>query len=400
MPRRLYAALIVGLARDPAQRHPSMDVLLSELRRFLPRPRAAGLRLGLAAIAALTLVVLTVALTRTPPPGASPADAARIARHARTARSAAAQAAWIYPAPEARTAAIREVVALERIAGPASELAHRQSEALRDHFAAQLAKLGQRYWDAEKTRPFARDFYAQTLMFRPEHEPALQRGNFTLGQLAQLRDQAEHSGFSPAQLAAVAPLRILANPDDPRLAALLAALPVGCDAPISQQDPAPRGSGLLAPAADPQPPEPEPDPQLGPEPPAQPTAGPPTLRPKPPFDPSELIEEAENARRRGHDDEAARLFRRALAGAPREPTALAALSDIAFDRGDFNEAAELAAQATRAAPTIGEHHTRLGDAYLKLGRPAEARAQYEEALELGDARARRRLEIDATAPKP
>ena len=119
---------------------------------------------------------------------------------------------------------------------------------------------------------------------------------------------------------------------------------------------------------------------------------------RPAFDPSALIEEAENARRRGHDDEAAKLFREALAGAPREATALAALSDIAFDRGDFQEAADFATQAVRAAPTIGEHHTRLGDAYTKLKRTTDARAQYQRALDLGDSRARRRLDIDA--PKP
>ena len=225
-------------------------------------------------------------------------------------------------------------------------------------------------------------------MFRPDHGPALQRGNFTLGQLAQLRDQAESSGFSPEQLAAVAPLRILADPDDPRLAALLASLPAECDTPLSQQDPPARGSGVLAPPSTPvsaeppqfaAPPEPPPtpppsEPTPAPEPPPQPPAAAPPRNDRPaPFDPSELIEAAENARRRGQDVEAARLFRQALAGAPRDATALAALSDIAFDRGDFLEAADLAAQASRAAPTIGEHHTRLGDAYLKLKRPAETR---------------------------
>ena len=398
VPRGLYNTLVVGLARDPAGRHPSMDVLLAELRRYLPRPRPTSLYVSVAALAAATLLVLAVVLTRTPPPGASPAAAATIARHALAARSAAHEAAWVYPLPELTRTAIREIVALEKTPAPADTLARRQSERLRDVFAQQLASLGQRYWDAPKTRPFARDFYAQTLMFRPEHEQALQRGNFTMGQLAQLRDEAEHSGFSPEQLAAVAPLRILANPNDPRLAALLASLPAACDAPISQQDPA-RGSGLLAP-----PPEPEPEPappvptETIPPPAATPTPTP-TPRPaRPAFDPSALIEEAENARRRGQDDEASKLFRQALAGAPREPTALAALSDIAFDRGDFQEAADLATQAARAAPTIGEHHTRLGDAYLKLGRDADARAEYQRALDLGDTRARRRLAIDAQKP--
>ena len=399
VPRGLYTALVVGLARDPAARYPTMDLLLAELRRFLPRPRPTALYVSLAALAASTLLVLVVLLGRTPPPGASPAAAARIAHHAVAARSAAAEAAWIYPLPDSKTpTAIHEINALEAIPAPASELARKQSERLRDHFAKQLAALGQRYWDAPKTRPFARDFYAQTLMFRPQHEQALQRGNFTMGQLAQLRDEAEHSGFTPEQLTAVAPLRILADPDDPRLAALLASLPAACDAPISQQDPA-RGSGLLAPPPEPAPPPvptetiaPPSDPEPAPEPAARPTPR------RPAFDPSALIEEAENARRRGQDDEAAKLFREALAGAPREATALAALSDIAFDRGDFQEAADFATQAVRAAPTIGEHHTRLGDAYTKLKRTTDARAQYQRALDLGDSRARRRLDIDA--PKP
>ncbi len=103
--------------------------------------------------------------------------------------------------------------------------------------------------------------------------------------------------------------------------------------------------------------------------------------------------QAESARRRGQDAEAATLFEQVLARAPRNSTALAALSDIAFDRGEHEAAARYARQAIQADPEIAEYHARLGDALVKLRRRGEAAASYERALELGDARAHRRIEL-------
>ncbi|MCB9567716.1 MAG: tetratricopeptide repeat protein [Myxococcales bacterium] len=313
-------------------------------------------------------------------------------------------------------------MALERLEGPAGDFARRQTQRLRGDFAAALDRLGDHYWEDPKTRAFARDFYAQALIFAPDDEVALARGNFTIGALAQLREQAESSGFSSAEIEAAAPLKILADLDDPDLAAKIAALLDAC-APPDEGALAAAGSGAggasevspVAALGEPAPaeaapevaPEPEPEPappasDEAPEPapavaPAE--APPPSSAPEPAakkrrsIDTEGLIARAESARRRGQDAEASRLFEQALTLAPRNPTALAALSDIAFDRGDFAEAAKLARKAIQVAPEIAEYHTRLGDALVKLRRKGEGLAAYERGLELGDARAKRRIEL-------
>ncbi len=442
-PGRLRTAILRGLARDPDDRYENAEALLEALRAFVPsgvNPWPARL----AWVAALAMTAFGVAWILDGSPGPSPADVARIADGTLVASRCGARAEWVYPAEadgESETS-IRRIVALEHVTGPATELARHEADRLRVSFAAQLAKLGEHYWKEERTQPFARDFYAQALIFQPDHPTALKRGNFTVGQLAQLRDQAESRGFSSEQLAAVAPLRILANIDDPDLEAKLAALLSTCDTPPSlasssggsrargeHSSSAARGSALFAPAAeesdatpsadrdDPQP-DPNADPGAAPDsdPHADPEAPPgevpaavgepaldetPAASPAPPRkprsrsrgNPDSLIAQAENARRRGQDVEAKRLFAEALAIAPRSSTALAALSDIAFDRGDFREAAKLATQAIQASPSIAEHHTRLGDAYFKLKRMEEARGAYARAVELGDSRVQRRLDL-------
>ncbi|MCA9658730.1 MAG: tetratricopeptide repeat protein, partial [Myxococcales bacterium] len=320
-----------------------------------------------------------------------------------------------------KSTAIRRINALEHVEGAAGELARRQADVLRGFYADELVALGDHYWEDLRTRGFARDFYAQALIFRPDHEEALKRGNFTIGQLAQLREQAEASGFSPEELAAVAPLRILANTDDPDLADKLAALLNSCDGPLTQTGggiaagggvastpavagaasaEAPVGDDEAAPGLEPgdaapseaSPAEGEVAPAV--EPVAEPEVEPAPVksRPRGP-NPESLIAQAESARRRGQDGEAMTLFGQALALAPGNSTALAALSDIAFDRGDFKEAVRLARQAIKASPKIAEHHTRLGDALFKLRRRSEARAAFDQALELGDARAQRRIDL-------
>ncbi|MEZ4385963.1 MAG: tetratricopeptide repeat protein, partial [Nannocystaceae bacterium] len=416
-PAPLRAAIVRGLARDPEARYPSMTALLDALVAFTPRPSRWPARIAwLAVVGGVALGVAWLVGQR---PGPTPAEVAALAGDAALAGRSASAAEWVYPAEEGSAAAtsIRRIVDLERVEGPAGALARGAAARLRERFAADLARLGAHYWETPQTRPFGRDFYAQTLIFRPDHEEALKRGNFTIGQLAQLRAQAEASGFTPEELAAVAPLRILANTDDPELAAKLAALLNSCDGPLTQTGggiaAATRGGAASSAAADPRlatqaeepaaeaepevepPAEPEPAPEAGPAPEAEPAPepeAPAKARPRGPS-PASIIAQAESARRRGQDGEAMALFGQALALAPGNSTALAALSDIAFDRGDFKEAVRLARQAIKASPKIAEHHTRLGDALFKLGRRSDARAAFVRALELGDGRAQRRIDL-------
>ncbi|MEZ4448323.1 MAG: protein kinase [Nannocystaceae bacterium] len=418
VPARVHAALVRGLARDLDDRWPSMKALLEALRAALPRGRSPwATRLAFGAVGAALAAAAVVVLLR--PASPSPAALAAITEGSLVAHASAGAAEWIYPGDRdpARTA-IRRVVDLEHVQGPAAEFARRQADRLRKGFGDELAALGDRYWEDPRTRAYARDFYAQALVFLPEHPVALKRGNFTPGQLAELRDHAVAGDFTPEQLAAVAPLKILADLDDPDLQAKIAALGDACDPPQAPPDGAlaaagvagTRGPGDFAPAEAPtgreDPAEAVTRPDVTPPDDPAPEAASASPEPSPvaPRSPrplggvDALIAQAENARRQGKDDEAARLFHQALGLSPRDPTSVAALSDIAFDRGDYREAESLAGRAIKLAPDIGEHRTRRGDARFKLGDSAGARADFEKALALGDHRARRRLDLLGEAP--
>ena len=106
----------------------------------------------------------------------------------------------------------------------------------------------------------------------------------------------------------------------------------------------------------------------------------------------DLIEQAAQAKRSGNKAEAARLLERALALEPRNVTALSRLSDVAFDRGQYQDAADYAKKAVGISPRNAGLHLKLGDAYFKLRNYSSAREHYEKALALGNRAAERRLE--------
>jgi hypothetical protein len=76
----------------------------------------------------------------------------------------------------------------------------------------------------------------------------------------------------------------------------------------------------------------------------------------------------------------------------RNAAALIGLSDLEFDRGKHQRAADYAEKATAAAPKNGSYHLRLGDAYFKLLRYTDARRAYQKAKDLGVAEANERLD--------
>jgi tetratricopeptide (TPR) repeat protein len=81
-----------------------------------------------------------------------------------------------------------------------------------------------------------------------------------------------------------------------------------------------------------------------------------------------------------------------LALEPRNVTALSRLSDVAFDRGQYQDAADYAEKAVGISPRNAGLHLKLGDAYFKLRNYSRAREHYERALALGNRAAERRLE--------
>src|SRR5690606_37378800 len=80
----------------------------------------------------------------------------------------------------------------------------------------------------------------------------------------------------------------------------------------------------------------------------------------------ELTAEGEAARRRGDFAAAERLFNQALAAYNRNGAALMGLSDLAFDRGNFEKAVVFAERAVKIEARKGDFRIRLGDAYFKV----------------------------------
>lgn len=109
-----------------------------------------------------------------------------------------------------------------------------------------------------------------------------------------------------------------------------------------------------------------------------------------------LVAEARRAMAKGKRAEATALFHQALSHRSKHPGALIGLSDIYFDRGAYAKAVQFAKAAVGAAPRNASYRIRLGDAYQKILEYDDARAQYDKAASLGDARGKRRLQkLDA-----
>ncbi|MDC0722635.1 serine/threonine-protein kinase [Nannocystis bainbridge] len=431
VPGFIHDALVRGLAVDPARRHPSMDFLIEALTRDLVVARPSRWRIAAVAIAAAVVAAIAVLLaTRERPPTAE--ELAHIAQLAADARSAGASAHWVYPpAADPKDTSILRVVALDRTEGPAERPAREQAHALRKEFADALAELGDNYWDTDAGKPFARDFYSQALVFQPDHPTARERGLYTPGQMAELLAKAERGEFTAADVAAAELLEILADHDrghrDERLrkfvrehgaatqTELLASLlgpdavrDVPADMPEKPADPPPVAEPEPKPEPEPVAPTPEPAaprPRPGkPEP--RPDAKPVATPPEPAAEPEEqlakaaqdrarsdeLTAEGEAARRRGDFAAAERAFNQALAAYNRNGAALMGLSDVAFDRGHFEQAVVLAERAVKAEPKKGDFRIRLGDAYFKVLRYPDAKVQYDKAAELGNAKAAGRLD--------
>ncbi|HGG57863.1 MAG TPA: serine/threonine protein kinase, partial [Nannocystis exedens] len=177
VPTRLRTAVLKGMERNPADRYQDADELLAALRRSLPvESRRLSVWLAWGGAAIVAAVGLSAWLS--PSPGPPPAAVASIVGATYDAGRLAADAEWVYPAEggDPTATAIRRIIDLEHVSGPSVELARAQADLLRSRFAEDIAALGNHYWEDPRTRPFARDFYAQTLIFQPDHELALRRG--------------------------------------------------------------------------------------------------------------------------------------------------------------------------------------------------------------------------------
>jgi tetratricopeptide (TPR) repeat protein len=365
---------------------------------------------AVAAVLLVAAIALVYALRAEPVGARERLDAIVVAAH-----EAAAKSYFVYPPPSAPDSptAFGLVRELESKGAELGRDAPIEAGKLRREFAATLVRLGDEYWEREGGKPFAIDYYAEALVFDPEHEHAAARASLTLGQLASLREKAQSGSFTEAELIAAEPLIALAEPDlaqrSEKVAALIATerpRAASTSASLERLEGGSRGPAPRAPvrAIEPAPPAAPVIEATPTEAPAieTPSATPPVTiaeRPAIERDPAkadELVQQGKRARAEGRQADALRLFEQALAHDARSHAAVIGLSDLKFDRGEYSRAVTHAKRAVKLAPGNAEYRIRLGDAEYKMFRYEEARAAYEAALELGHPSAAARIaKVDA-----
>ncbi len=381
------------LRRDELMRRmPQPDGLERPRRRWLWPAIVAGSSLAAAALTAMLVL-------GGPTEGTSP----EVEALTEAARAAGARANWVWPPrDDPDETAFRKVRDLEALGGEVEALADQRAADLRQEFATLLVNLGDSYWDNEGGKPFARDFYLQAITFDPENERARERAGATPGMIADFLDKASQGNFSEAEIRAAAPLIALAEPDVKKREEKLIAIaddpdqsPASSSASLDRLIASTSGQPRTRPRA--------PDERVAIK------SDTPAVIPAPATDPvpkpaavavvkrdskqsSELAKQARAAFSSGKRKEAEALYNQALGFDNRNAAALIGLSDLEFDRGAHQRAAEYAEKAVAVAARNGGYHLRLGDAYYKLLRYTDAGRAYEKARELGVREADERLE--------
>jgi len=376
----------------------------AKLEARMPQPRVTAAarrrRWATAAAAAISVAVLLVWFA-TGQIGEE--DHARVDTLVATAQAAAARGAYVYPpGGEDDETAFATLVTLENIEGSAAGLADDAATSLRRQLANELVALGDLYWDNADARPFARDYYAQAVLFDPGSDYARGRAGFTRGEISDLRVRAETQAFSEPEIEAAAPLVTLALVDETERSARVSEVVAAKTdvAPPNERSrarsrqservaeqarsDAPRapGSTLVEPAfvaSD-----------VAPSNPSRSDRS--TAR--------QLVRKGNRAFASGDRDGAVPSFQRALALDPRSAGAMRGLSDVHFDRGEYDRALHYARRSTQVDPHSGAGFLRLGDAYFKVLDRAAARRAYQRASELGRLDAGKRLrQLDELAKR-
>jgi tetratricopeptide (TPR) repeat protein/tRNA A-37 threonylcarbamoyl transferase component Bud32 len=379
-----------------------------EARMPLPRATAAARQrrwVGAGAVAvAIALLLVWLGMSRI-----DEQDRAHIDELVAAAEDAAARGAYVYPPPgdEGDTAYVT-LVRLEHQRGAANDVANDAAARLRRELADDLIALGDGYWDDPVARPFARDYYAQAVLFDPDSEHARERAGFTRGEINELRERAATQTFSEPELEAAAPLVALAlvgeTERETTIEEVVAAK--GRTAPRSTESSRPRKA---TPDKVTQAPRTEAGPRMPGSGNAAAVVEPTTLAsdvgPSKPSrsqrtDARQLVRKGNRALAAGDRDDAAKAFDRALGLDPRSAAAMRGLSDVHFDHGDYDRALHYARRSTQIEPSSGAGYLRLGDAYFKVLDRSAARRAYERAYELGriDAKARLR-QLDEAAKR-
>lgn len=386
------------------------------LVRNMPQPAHVLRRSGRAwvwavVVAVAVLVGVGVVVTRSGDDASEVED--RIAAHVDAARAAAARAVYLYPPPDepdARTAYL-EVIDLEKQAHALGERALEVAGQLRREFADTLVRLGDRYWDREGGRLFAVDYYIEALVFDPSRDHIRERAPITPGALTELRRKAETLDFAAVELTASEPLLALAEDDEHervrkleeignkedehglqagvRLQKLIEQEKATVGARAGGKPKRGGGARKAEPSSLPgKPTEPESAPEGQPEVLGEGTDEVAEHEVK---RSAELVQQGLSSLRSGKRARAETLFHRALDQDHRSHRALDGLSQVAFARGNYQQAVSYGKRAVDLAGNRGSYRIHLGDAYFKVFRYREAKAQYRRAQALGHRDAKARL---------
>jgi tetratricopeptide (TPR) repeat protein/predicted Ser/Thr protein kinase len=415
VPPKWREIILRGLKTEPQERWPSMRALLDELRReaFPPDRRLLYILGGVAGVAVMVAGVLAAVLVFG---GPTEAELSEVQKLAESARLAASRAHWVYPADGAPDdTSLLYVTALHDLEGDLDGEGEEKAVALSQEFASTLVRLGDQYWEAEGGKIFARDFYAQAVMFDPSLELAKERSGFLQVELADLRERAKTGDFSDEEIAAASELAELAEPmlDEEAAAPAKAALEERVakvkkkarkrrkNKSHSQVDEPGELVADAVPAA-----AVEPDPLDGDETGGEELEGEETGEEEDPLaiPPNEmdrgqaraaakaLVKEAKVLKRKGKRDAALKKLYQATKIDRRYAPAWDSLRDIHFQIGAYQEAANYGEKAVKNASRNGKYHLRLGEAYWKLKDYDQAEASWKTAQSLGVDQATARLQ--------
>jgi tetratricopeptide (TPR) repeat protein len=395
-----------------------MRALLDELRRvaFPPERKQLYILAGIAGAAVLVAGILGAVLVFG---GPTEAQLSEVQKLAESARLAASRAHWVYPSEdEPEETSLLYVTQLRELEGDLDREGEDRAVALSSEFAGTLVRLGDQYWEADGGKIFARDFYAQALMFDPTLDVAKQRSGFLQVELADLRERAKAGEFSEEEIAAATELAELAEPMiDPEAAApgkaaleeRVAKVKHKAKKRRKQRSHSQAGDDdtLVAAAQPPTPPDPSADEagdaegdETGGELEGDETGEEDVLA----IPPSEmdreqaraaakaLVKEAVALKRKGKREAALKKLYQATRIDRRYAPAWDELRDVHFQIGAYQEAANYGEKAVKNASRNGKYHLRLGEAYWKLKDYAQAEASWKTAQSLGVDQATARLQ--------
>jgi len=414
---------------DPERR----ALLASKMPRLEERveePRRRWLWPVVAVVGMILAASVAVLLTRDGPP--EPDEEEAVAERERLALDAGAQGHWVYPpTPGSHDTSYMHVLVLESLEGPIADLGKAKGQELRGKFFDSLLALGDKWWEKEDGKSFASDFYSQAAVFAYDRdleivledetaaERAKDRSGMTRGGMSSFLRDAEEGSFSENEVNSANVVATLAEPDEevrteklkelakkpgrrPLSATQLSRLTKlakvddieGSDA--AAKKPPPDDSA----GDDPEDTSDVGDESDGPEDPTSGGTGKPSngngngttkTAKRDPKRSRKLSSEAASALAAGQRKKAEGLFHQALAFDNRNAAALIGLSDIHFDRSNYQQAVQFATKAVQAAPKKANYRIRLGDAYFKLLRYQDSLREYQAAEKLGSKEASGRI---------